>query len=129
MVDTISQLITELKNGNKAGKSSVTFPHSKLREAVLETLKSAGFVGSISKKGKKVIKSIEVELLYEGAQPRIEGVKRISKFSRRLYVKSSEANSVRNGFGALILTTPNGILTDAAARKQNVGGEALFKIW
>lgn len=129
MVDTIAQLIIELKNGNNARKASVSFPYSKYRESVLETLKKAGFVGSISKKGKKVVKSIEVELIYNDGTPKISDVALVSKRSRRLYVKADEAHPVRNGFGALIVSTPNGILTDFDARKQKVGGEALFKIW
>ncbi len=129
MVDTIAQLIIELKNANVAGKATASFPYSKLREAILTTLKEIGYVGSISKKGKKVIKTIEVELVYVDGKSKIEGVKQISKYSRRMYLKSNEAHSVRNGFGSLVLSTPAGILTDRQARKQKVGGEALFKIW
>jgi small subunit ribosomal protein S8 len=129
MVDTIAQLIIGLKNANNAGKASTSFPYSKMTEAVLEALHKAGYVGSISKKGKKVFKSIEVDLVYVDGKPRIEGVQQISKYSRRMYVKADEANSVRNGFGALVLTTPKGILVDRDARKEKVGGEALFKIW
>lgn len=130
MVDTIAQLIIGLKNANNAGKASTTFPYSKMTEAVLETLHKAGFVGSVSKKGnKKIFKSIDVDLLYQDGKPKIEGVKQVSKYSRRMYVKADEANAVRNGFGALVLTTPKGILVDREARKEKVGGEALFKIW
>lgn len=129
MVDTIAQLITGLKNANHAGKASVSFPYSKMSEAVLEKLQKVGYVGSISKKGKKVFKNIEVDLVYEDGKPKIEGVRQISKYSRRMYVKATEANSVRNGYGALVLTTPKGILVDWEARKQKVGGEPLFKIW
>ncbi len=129
MVDTIAQLIIGLKNANNAGKASTSFPYSKMTEAVLETLHKAGFVGSLSKKGKKVFKSIDVDLLYQDGKPKIEGVQQVSKYSRRMYVKATEANSVRNGFGALVLTTPKGILVDRDARKEKVGGEALFKIW
>ncbi len=130
MVDTIAQLITGLKNANNAGKASTTFPYSKMTEGVLEALHKAGFVGSIAKHGnKKITKSIDVDLLYVDGKPRIEGVQQVSKYSRRMYVKSSEANAVRNGFGALVLTTPKGILVDRDARKEKVGGEALFKIW
>lgn len=129
MVDTIATLIIGLKNANNAGKATVVFPYSKMREAVLETLKVAGYIGSISKKGNKVIKSLEVDLLYVDGKAKIEGVKQISKLSRRMYVKSSEANSVRNGFGSLILSTPAGIMVDRDARKNKIGGEALFKIW
>lgn len=129
MVDTIAQLIIELKNGNNAGKASVVFPYSKFRESILDVLKKIGYVGSITKKGKKVIKSLEVELIYENGEPKISSVQQISKYSRRMYVKSTEAHPVRNGFGSLILSTPNGIMTDREARKAKVGGEALFKIW
>lgn len=129
VTDTIAQLIIGLKNANKAGKTQVVFPYSKYREAILNTLKEAGFVGSINKKGNKVIKSIEVELLYEGGKSKIEDVQQISKLSRRMYVKSEDANSVRNGYGALVISTPSGIMVDRDARKNKVGGEALFKIW
>lgn len=130
MVDTIAQLIIGLKNANNAGKASATFPYSKMTESVLEALHKAGYVGSISKKGsKKVTKSIDVDLVYLDGKPKIEGVQQISKYSRRMYVKADEANAVRNGFGSLVLTTPKGILVDRDARKEKVGGEALFKIW
>lgn len=131
MVDTIAELIIKLKNANNAGKTSVVFPYSKMREAILETLKKEGFVKSVEKKGnKKVTKAIEVELVYEdGNSPRIQGVQQLSKYSRRMYQKASELKPVRNGYGALILTTPKGVMSGRDARKENVGGEVLFKIW
>lgn len=129
MVDTISSFIIKLKNANTAGKASVSFPYSKLREAILTTLAKEGFVKSISKKGKKIAKEIEAELVYEEGKPKIMGVQQISKQSRRVYQGAKEIQSVRSGYGALILTTPKGVLTDREARKEKVGGEALFKIW
>lgn len=130
MVDIIAELIIKLKNANLAGKPSVEFPYSKMRAAILETLKKEGFVKSVSEKGKNVAKSLEVELVYEeGNTPKIQGVEQISKYSRRVYQKASEVKSVRNSFGALILTTPKGVMSGKEARKENVGGEALFKIW
>jgi small subunit ribosomal protein S8 len=129
MVDSISQLIIGLKNANNAGKASVSFPYSKMREAILETLNKAGYVGAVSKKGKKVIKTIDVELEYVDGKPRIEAVQQISKNSRRMYANAKEVHSVRNGYGILVLSTPKGILVDRDARKEKVGGELLFKIW
>ena len=130
MVDTIAQLIIGLKNANNAGKASASFPYSKMSEAILNTLHKSGFVGSVSKKGtKKIFKSIDVDLIYDEGKPKIEGVQQLSKYSRRMYAKASEANAVRNGYGALVLTTPKGILVDKDARKEKVGGEILFKIW
>ena len=129
MVDTIASLINNLKVSNLAHKDKVTFPYSQYRESILEVLQNEGFIKSFTKVGKKVIKTLEVELAYEGDKPRIEGVELVSKNSRRLYYKSDEVHSVRNGYGLLVLTTPKGILTDRAARKEKVGGEPLFKIW
>ncbi|HYC34455.1 MAG TPA: 30S ribosomal protein S8, partial [Candidatus Paceibacterota bacterium] len=82
-----------------------------------------------SKKGKKVVKTLEVELMYEEGKPRITDVERVSKFSRRVYQGAKDLKPVRNGYGIMVLTTPKGILSDKTARKEKVGGEALFKIW
>ena len=129
MVDPISQTIINIKNANVAGKATTTLPYSKLKESILVVLKREGFIKDFAKKGKKVIKTLEVELLYVDDKPRIEGVQQISKNSRRVYFKAKEVRSVINGYGVLILTTPKGILTDREARKEKVGGESLFKIW
>ncbi|MEI6553735.1 MAG: 30S ribosomal protein S8, partial [bacterium] len=118
-----------IKNANVAGKATTTLPYSKMKESVLEVLKREGFIKDFSKKGKKVIKTLEIELMYIDGKSRIEGVEQISKQSRRTYTKAKEIKSVLNGYGALILTTPNGIMTDKEARKAKVGGEVLFKIW
>ncbi len=129
VVDPISNFIIKLKNASLAGKALVSVPHSKMIESIATILKDEGFITSFTKKGKKVVKTLEVEVKYEEGKPAITDVARISKFSKRVYKGAKEIKPVRNGFGALILTTPKGILTDKAARKQNVGGEALFKIW
>ena len=130
MVDIIAELTNNLKISSLAGKETVTFPYSKLREAILTNLEAQGFIKSFAKKGKKVIKTITVELAYEAdGSPKIQGVDQISKYSRRLYYKAGDVHSVRNGYGALILTTPKGIMSDRQARKEKVGGEPLFKIW
>jgi small subunit ribosomal protein S8 len=129
MVDTIAELTNNLKISNRAGKSHVILPYSKFREAILDILKKEGFIKSFDKKGKSVIKSIEVELAYEAGSPKIQGVQLVSKHSRRMYGKSTELNSVRSGYGSLIVTTPKGVMTEKTARKEKVGGELLFKIW
>lgn len=127
--DKISNLIIKLKNAGNAGKSSVSVPHSKFTEAVLELLKKENFIKDFAKKGKKIIKTLEVELLYVDSEPRITDVERVSKLSRRVYKGVKKITPVRNGFGILVMTTPKGILSDKSAKKEGVGGEALFKIW
>ena len=112
-----------------AGKSGVSVPYSKMKHSIADVLAREGFVKSVAKKGKKVNKFLEIGLMYEGDAPRVRGVERVSKFSRRVYQKSRDIRPVKSGYGLLVLTTPRGILTDKEAKKENVGGEALFKIW
>ncbi len=130
IADPVSDLITRIKNAGMVKKSVVNVPHSKLKLAIVEKLKDAGFVQSVEKRGKKVKKSIEVTLAYkEDGSPRVTDVKRISKPGRRMYRSVLEIKPIRYGHGALMLSTPKGIMTDAEARKEKVGGEALFEIW
>ena len=130
MKDSIADLIVKIKNANLAGHETVTVPYSAMKSSILEVLEKEGFVSGISKKGKKINKFIEVGLLYEeDKSPKISGVARVSKQSKRIYHKAKDIRPVRSSFGLLVLTTPKGILTDKEARAQKVGGEALFKIW
>lgn len=127
--DPIGDFIIRLKNGSMVGKESVEIPYSKMKEAVALSLKKAGFVGDVSKEGTGAKKTLIVVLKYNGGQSMIRGVQRISKPGRRLYSSVSDVHPVKYGKGALILSTPKGILTDAEARKVRAGGETLFKIW
>ena len=128
--DTVGDFIIRLKNAGAVKKTSVSVPYSALKHAIAEKLKNAGFVQSVEKKGKKARKTLDVALKYDNEKlPVIHGVKRVSKPGRRLYRSAREIVPVRYGHGALILSTPKGILTGKEARKENVGGEALFEIW
>lgn len=129
MNDKISNLINIVKNGGNAGKETVVIPYSKLSTSILELLEKEGYVKSLEKKGKKINRFIEVGILYVNGNPRIQGVERVSKLSKRVYKKSSDIRVFRNGYGNLILSTTKGIMTDKMAKKSNIGGEVLFKIW
>ena len=118
-----------LKNASLAGKQTVTFPASKIKNAIAECLKKEGYLGQISKKIKKGFPILEVELIYTDKKPKISEVERISKQSRRVYFKMKNIHSIRNGSGLLVLSTPKGILSGKEARKEQVGGEALFRLW
>ena len=118
-----------MKNGSLAGKDSVTFPYSKMKNAIGECLKKAGYISEISKKVKKGQPLLEVGLVYVDKKPKITEVERISKQSRRVYFGMKDIHSVRSGSGLLVLSTPKGILSGKDARIQQVGGEALFRIW
>lgn len=128
--DPVADFINRLKNASAIGKRAVSAPYSNFKHAIAEKLKDAGYVEGVEKRGKKVRKSLDVVLKYGmDGKARINGVKRISKPGRRLYRSVREITRVRYGKGALILSTPKGILTDSEARKQKLGGEALFEIW
>jgi len=128
--DTIGDLIIRLKNAGAVKKETVSVPHSKLRKAVLDKLAQAGYITSVSEKGKQVQeKTLEVTLRYEHGASRISGVKRVSKPGRRLYCGVADLHPIKFGKGHLILSTPAGILTNVEAKEKKVGGEQLFIIW
>lgn len=113
VTDPVGDFIIRLKNASAVKKDVVVTPHSKLRFAIAEVLQKIGYIKSVNKKGKKVGKTIEVELRYskEGGSP-IHGVERVSKPGRRTYYGAKEVQPVKYGKGSLILSTPKGILTD-----------------
>ena len=128
-MDSISNMIIMMKNGSLANLASVSIPYSKMKEAILDCLKKEGYVGEYSKKVKKGQPVLEVNLIYTDSKPRISEVERISKQSRRVYYGMKDIHSVRSGSGLLVLSTPKGILSGKVARKEQVGGEALFRLW
>ncbi len=130
MKDSIADMITRILNASVSKKESVVFTYSKLKLAILDVLLKEGFVKSFAKKGKKVIKYIEVVLIYdEDGRPKISGVKRISKTSKRIYQKSKDLKPIKNGYGIAVISTPKGVMSDKTARAEHLGGEVLFKIW
>ena len=129
MHDPIADMLIRIKNGGKAGKDIVEMPFSNVKEAIAKVLFAEGYLTSYAKKGKKVQKTLEVGIAYEGKTPRVSDVARMSKPSRRFYLGVEDIKPVKNGFGLMVMSTPKGIMTGAEAKKGRVGGEALFKIW
>lgn len=128
-MDSISNFIIKVKNAGNAGQLSVSTPASKLKLSIAEVLKKEGFIKNFEVKTEKGKGVMVVELLSENRTPRIQGVKRISKPSKRIYKKTTEIRSVKNGYGALILSTSAGVMTGREAKRAKLGGEALFSIW
>jgi small subunit ribosomal protein S8 len=128
--EALADLITRLSNARAIKKASVSVPFSNFKLAIADKLKDAGYVSAVEKKGKKVRKTLEVMLKYnDKGVPAIQGVKRVSKPGRRIYKGAHDILPVRYGHGSLVLSTPQGVMTDKEAKKANVGGEALFEIW
>ena len=127
VTDPISDLIIRLKNASGVNKPTVSVLQSKLVENIAHALKKAGYLNNVNKK--KNVRELELGIVYFDGQPRINGIERISKSSRRLYLKSTDIRVFRSGFGNVFLSTPKGIMSDVDAKKSKVGGEVLFKIW
>jgi small subunit ribosomal protein S8 len=127
--DKISNLIISLKNAQRAKHASLTVADTKMNQAILEVLKKEGFVGAIDKQGKDLKKKLVVTLKYEDGAPAITDVQRMSKQSKRTYAGYKDIKPVRSGYGITVFSTPQGVLSDKAARNAKVGGEILFKMW
>ncbi len=122
-------MLNRIKNAGNAGKELTDIPYSQMKESIAEVLFKQGFVTSYAKKGKKVQKTLEVGIAYDGKNPRVVGVARMSKPSVRYYIKAADIKPVKNGYGLMVISTPKGIMSGDEARKGQVGGEVLFKIW
>ena len=131
--DRVGDFIIRLQNAAMIGKVEVITPYSGHIVSIAKKLKELGFISTVSindsasTKGKK---TVSVTLVYdEHGQPKLRGVKRISKPGRRLYAPYTAAHRVKGGTGARILSSSSGIVSDAEARRNRVGGEELFEIW
>ncbi len=130
VADPIADFITRLRNAGAVRTESVSVPYSKLKHAIADKLLAHGYVRGVEKHGRKAKKTLEVTLAFKkDGSHRIEGAARVSRLGCRSYLKSAEIMPVKFGKGSLILSTPKGIMTGDEARKEKVGGEALFKIW
>ena len=129
MTDPISQMIITIKNATRAEHKTVTLPYSKLKHAISVCLVKHGYLKEASKKTESNKPILVLDIAYEGNIPRLNDIKRISKQSKRVYFGVKDIRSVKNGLGMTVFSTPKGILTDKEARKEMVGGEALFKLW
>lgn len=128
-MDVVSNMIIQVKNAGSAGHGQAFVPYSKLKHSIAKVLLEERFIKGIetgTRKGKKIL---ALELFVENRMPKIRGVKRISKPSKRIYKKSKEIRLVKNGYGTLILSTSGGVMSGREAKKAGLGGEALFKIW
>jgi small subunit ribosomal protein S8 len=127
--DPLGDMLTRIRNGQRAKKDSVMTPASKLRANVLEVLKREGYIRGYQDEVLAGHAGIRIELKYFEGQPAIKHVARVSKPGRRVYSGSGELPVIRNGLGIVIVSTPKGVLSDAEARDQNVGGEVLAEVF
>lgn len=128
--DPLGDLLTRIRNGQRAKKNVVTSPASKLRSNVLEVLQREGYIRGYSQaEQRKGLSELTIELKYHNGSPVIQKIQRVSKPGRRVYAKVAELPSVYNGLGISILSTPRGVLSDGEARREHVGGEILCQVF
>jgi small subunit ribosomal protein S8 len=128
--DPLGDLLTRIRNAQRARHSSCVAPASKLRANVLEVLKREGFIrGYSARELRPGIAQLTIELKYNEGEPVIKEIHRVSKPGRRVYSKIKELPRVYAGLGISILSTPRGVLSDAEARAANVGGEVLARVF
>lgn len=127
--DPLGDMLTRIRNAQMRGKSAVLTPTSKLRMRVLEVLQDEGYIRSYAEVQKNGKTEIEIQLKYYEGAPVIQDISRVSKPGRRVYSSIKDLGLVRNGLGIAILSTPKGVMSDTAARAQNVGGEILCKVY
>jgi small subunit ribosomal protein S8 len=127
--DPVGDLITRIRNAQMRGRSKLTTPASTLRVRVLQVLKDEGYIRDFRDIENDGHKEIEIELKYFEGAPAIHEIQRVSKPGRRVYSSIKDLRLVRNGLGISIISTPKGVMSDAAARDANVGGEVLCEVY
>jgi len=129
LTDPLGDMLTRIRNGQRAKKDTILSPASKLRARVLEVLQREGYIRGYSEDATGQHPQLRIELKYFEGEPAIKHVARVSKPGRRVYSGSKELPVIRNGLGITIVSTPRGVLSDSEARAQNVGGEVLAEVF
>ena len=127
--DPLGDLLARIRNAQLRNKSKVSSPNSKLRESVLEVLKTEGYIRAYTVVEREGRSELEIELKYFDGEPVIREIERISKPGRRVYTSVRNLPRINNGLGVAIVSTPKGVMADHDAREHNVGGEVLCTVF
>ena len=130
MTDPLGDMLTRIRNAQMRKKDKVSTPNSRLRQHVLDVLRSEGYIrgySTVTFDGGQ--SELEIELKYYDGEPVIREIERVSKPGRRVYTSVDSIPRVANGLGVSILSTPKGVMSDTEARDQNVGGEILCRVF
>ncbi len=130
MTDPVADMLTRIRNAGRAGHADTTLPSSRMKLAIARVLRDEGFVDDVQVEavGGKALLRIELRYGTDG-QLLIDGIRRVSRPSCRIYVKAAAIPKVRNGLGISVLSTNKGVMSDRSAREQHVGGEILCEVW
>ncbi len=129
MTDPIADMLTRIRNAGRVGHAETQCPASKLKISLARVLIEEGFISGVRTENTP-FPTLVLELRYaEEGRPMIDGIKRVSRPSRRVYLGGSEIPRVRNGLGMLVLSTSKGVMCDRDARAANIGGEVICEVW
>jgi len=130
MTDPVADMLTRIRNAGRAGHADTTLPSSRMKLAIARVLKDEGFVDDVQVEavGGKALLRIEIRYGADG-ELLLDGIRRVSRPSCRVYVKAAAIPKVRNGLGISVLSTNKGVMSDRSAREQHVGGEILCEVW
>ncbi len=133
ITDPIGDMLMRIRNAGVANKTTTLVPFSDMKLRIANVLVKEGYITHVTKKtrkGKTSTRVLEVGIVYDAPRtPHVRGMERVSRPSRRMYIAAKELKPVLQGHGIFILSTPKGIMTDTEARKENVGGEIICKVW
>jgi small subunit ribosomal protein S8 len=130
MTDSVSDLLTRIRNGIEGRKATIEMPSCKLTKRVADILAAEGYLAGVTTSAAKYGQTLSLTLRWDPQhRPAINGIRRVSRPGQRRYVAATDIPKVRNGLGTSIVSTSKGLLTDREARKQNIGGEILCEVW
>lgn len=129
MTDPIADMLTRIRNAYLANKVQVDIPFSGVKHALAEKLAQIGYLKNISVAGQGKHKTITAGLIYQGKLPVVTAIKRVSTPGRRVYIGKNHIPKILSGYGASIISTSQGVLTDQEARSKGLGGEVIMSIW
>ena len=127
--DPIADMLSRIRNAIMVNKTSVVMPYSKLKEKVAKELKASNFVDNVSVDGEGIAKQLTIDINQVGANARINTIEKVSKPGRRSYAKAEEIPTVKSGRGVVIVSTSQGVMSGEAAKKMNIGGELMVRVY
>ncbi len=130
MTDPVSDMLARIRNAQQARHAEMACPSSKLKLAVAKVMSQCGYLGDVRVEAREGRPILVASLRYDAdGDPLIDGLRRVSRPGRRVYVGADEIGSVRNGLGTAVLSTSKGVVSDKVARTESVGGEVLCEVW
>ncbi len=128
--DPIADMLTRIRNASMAGRKTVELPYSRFKEKAAQILVKERFLASVAVAGEKpAAKKLVLGLKYQGKEPVLHGIERVSKPGRRFYSRADKIARIRWGFGVTLVSTSAGLMTDKEAKQKNLGGELICRVW